>query len=46
MELACLATDAEAAVRRYAPLRSTFAAALPALRAAYRWQDALRARIP
>jgi poly-gamma-glutamate synthesis protein (capsule biosynthesis protein) len=45
VELACLATDAETVVRRYAPLRSTFAAALPALRAAYRWQDALRARI-
>ncbi len=46
MDLARMAKDARGAASRYDSMRSTFAGALPALRSAYRWQDALRARIP
>lgn len=46
MDLARMATDAQAAASSYGSMRSIFASALPALRSAYRWQDALRARIP
>ena len=35
-----------AAVARYDALEPTFTAAMPALESAYRWQDALRARVP
>ena len=44
--LARLATEGESVAARYAALRPTFNSALPALRSAYRWRDALRARIP
>ncbi len=46
MDLARIATDGDAAAARYASLRPTFTSSLPALRSAYRWRDALRARIP
>lgn len=45
-DLAGIATDSEAAAARYASLLPIFTDSLPELRSAYRWRDALRARIP
>ena len=39
-------TTPAAAVARYDALEPAFIAAIPALESAYRWQDALRARVP
>jgi len=39
-------TTPAAAVARYDALEPAFTAAMPALKSAYRWRDALRARVP